>query len=128
MQCEKQFSFTFEIRYLALLMLDCWARAVVMRAFSWEGSLEAELLYPGEGEGCCGDEIVGEAREERSVVGVLLVEEEEDGSLEPPKPKTMVAVVRGWRWSGWRRGDVITRRVCGGWGWWRTAARWVEVW
>ena len=85
MQWEKQFSFTFEIRYLALVMLDCWVRAVVMRDFS---------SVCCEGEGCWEVGIVGWAREERSVLEVL-EELEEEESLEPPKPKTMM-VVRWW--------------------------------
>ena len=88
MQCEKQFSFTFEMRYLALVMLDCWVRAVVMRDFRAEGLLDCE------GEGWWEGGMVGWAREERSVFEVL-EELEEEESLEPPKPKTMM-VVRWW--------------------------------
>ena len=90
MQCEKQFSFTLEIRYLALVMLDCCVRAVVMRDFMLE-SLDCE------GEGWWEGGMVGWAREERSVFEVLEeVDEEvdEEESLEPPKPKTMMVV--GW--------------------------------
>ena len=73
-----------------------------MRDFSSVGSLEAEPPNRS-GEGCWEVGIVGWAREERSVFEVLLEEldeeVDEEESLEPPKPKTMMVVALvGFSW------------------------------
>ena len=95
---SKQFSFTLEMRYLALMMLVCITTAFWRRERIWveealagEGEREADVSPKGEGAG--GRVVSGGVWEDGSLLPLLSLSEPEL----PPKrpPNAMVVCVRG---------------------------------